>query len=74
MILQGLGEEIARSIFPETTIVRPAPMFGWEDRLLNRLAATRNLFTSNHMQERIWPVHVCYISLDSYLAQVLTSR
>ena len=52
------AEEVARNIFPETTIVRPAPMFGFEDRLLNRLAGVANLFTANHMQERFWPVHV----------------
>ena len=52
------GEQIARQIFPETTIVRPAPMFGFEDRLLHRLAGVANIFTSNWMQERFWPVHV----------------
>lgn len=52
------GEEVARNIFPETTIIRPAPMFGFEDRLLHRLAGMTNVFTSNHMQERYWPVHV----------------
>ncbi|MCJ1381891.1 NADH-ubiquinone oxidoreductase 40 kDa subunit [Xylographa soralifera] len=51
------GEEVVRSIFPETTIVRPAPIFGFEDRLLHRLAGVTNMFTSNHMQERYWPVH-----------------
>ncbi|RAH46110.1 NAD(P)-binding protein [Aspergillus brunneoviolaceus CBS 621.78] len=51
------GEEIARSIYPETTIVRPAPMFGFEDNLLHKLARATNVFTSNHMQERYWPVH-----------------
>ncbi|ORY60721.1 uncharacterized protein BCR38DRAFT_442320 [Pseudomassariella vexata] len=54
---KGLGEQVARSIFPETTIVRPAPLFGFEDRLLLRLAGVTNLFTSNNMQERYWPVH-----------------
>ncbi|KAI9804152.1 MAG: NADH-ubiquinone oxidoreductase 40 kDa subunit [Sarcosagium campestre] len=49
---KGQGEEVARSIFPETTIVRPAPMFGFEDRLLHRLAGVTNMLTSNHMQER----------------------
>ncbi|KAM3448418.1 hypothetical protein MY5147_009906 [Beauveria neobassiana] len=29
---KGRGEEVARSIFPETTIVRPAPIFGFEDK------------------------------------------
>lgn len=52
------GEQVARSIYPETTIVRPAPMFGFEDRLLNRLAGATNVITSNNMEERMWPVHV----------------
>lgn len=51
------GEAVAREIFPETTIVRPAPMFGFEDRLLHRLASSTNFLTSNHMRERFWPVH-----------------
>jgi NADH dehydrogenase (ubiquinone) 1 alpha subcomplex subunit 9 len=52
------SERIAREIFPETTIVRPAPMFGFEDRLLHRLASATNVITSNHMNERFRPVHV----------------
>ncbi|KAK2628866.1 hypothetical protein QTJ16_001969 [Diplocarpon rosae] len=51
------GETVVRSIFPETTIVRPAPLFGFEDRLLHKLAGVTNILTSNHMQERYWPVH-----------------
>ncbi|KLU92569.1 NADH-ubiquinone oxidoreductase 40 kDa subunit [Magnaporthiopsis poae ATCC 64411] len=51
------GEQVVRSIFPETTIVRPAPVFGFEDRLLLKLASVLNLFTANNMQERFWPVH-----------------
>ncbi|KAI5863592.1 NAD(P)-binding protein [Durotheca rogersii] len=54
---KGKGEVVARNIFPETTIVRPAPIFGFEDNLLIRLAGITNLFTSNNMQERYWPVH-----------------
>jgi NADH dehydrogenase (ubiquinone) 1 alpha subcomplex subunit 9 len=34
-------------------------MFGFEDNLLLKLASVLNLFTSNNMQERYWPVHVC---------------
>lgn len=49
---------MARSIYPETTIVRPAPVFGFEDNLLHKLARVTSLFTANHMQERFWPVHV----------------
>ncbi|KAJ4415561.1 Protein-lysine N-methyltransferase efm5 [Gnomoniopsis sp. IMI 355080] len=54
---KGKGEQVARNIFPETTIVRPAPLFGFEDNLLLRLAGLTNLFTSNNMQEKYWPVH-----------------
>jgi len=51
------SEQIAREIFPETTIVRPAPVFGFEDRLLHRLAKASNMLVANNMQERFWPVH-----------------
>lgn len=52
------GEEVARSLFPETTIVRPSPMYGDEDFLLNKLGTVKNLLTANNMQERFRPVHV----------------
>ncbi|KAI5361265.1 Putative NmrA-like domain, NAD(P)-binding domain superfamily [Septoria linicola] len=51
------AEQIAREIFPETTIVRPAPAFGFEDRLLHRLAKATNILTANNMEERFSPVH-----------------
>lgn len=54
---QALGEEIARSIYPETTIARPAPCFGFEDKILHKLAGAVNFITSNHMEQRFRPVH-----------------
>ncbi|KAK7521419.1 putative NADH-ubiquinone oxidoreductase 39 kDa subunit [Phyllosticta citriasiana] len=60
---KGRGEEAVRSIFPETTIVRPAPMFGFEDKLLNKLARLSNVFTSNNMEQRFWPVHVIDVGM-----------
>lgn len=51
------SERVARSIFPETTLVRPAPVFGFEDRLLHRLAKASNILTANNMSESFWPVH-----------------
>jgi NADH dehydrogenase (ubiquinone) 1 alpha subcomplex subunit 9 len=54
---KGEGEKVVRSIFPETTIVRPAPLYGHEDKLLNMLAGVNNVFTSNNMQQRFNPVH-----------------
>lgn len=62
------GEQVAREIFPETTIVRPAPMFGFEDRLLHRLAGVTNTVTSNHLNERFRPVHV--IDVGAALEQI----
>ncbi|KAL2045527.1 hypothetical protein N7G274_001955 [Stereocaulon virgatum] len=63
------GEEVVRNIFPETTIVRPAPVFGYEDRLLHVLAGATNLFTSNHLQQRLWPVHA--IDIGTALSRML---
>ncbi|KAF2144404.1 uncharacterized protein K452DRAFT_295859 [Aplosporella prunicola CBS 121167] len=57
------GERAVRNIFPETTIVRPAPMFGYEDNLLNTLAGVTNLITSNAMQQRFWPVHAIDVGM-----------
>lgn len=38
-------------------------MFGFEDRLLNRLATASSVFTVNNMQERFWPVHVIDVGM-----------
>jgi NADH dehydrogenase (ubiquinone) 1 alpha subcomplex subunit 9 len=35
---KGEGEFIVKREFPEVTIIRPAPVFGFEDRLLNFMA------------------------------------
>jgi NADH dehydrogenase (ubiquinone) 1 alpha subcomplex subunit 9 len=43
-------------------------MFGFEDKLLHRLAAATNVLTSNWMQERFWPVHV--IDVGAALEQI----
>jgi len=41
---KAVGEENVRAAFPETTILRPAPVFGDEDRLLNRIAKLSRAF------------------------------
>ena len=51
------GEKAVRSIYPETTIARPAPLYGYEDKLLNVLANLTNVFCSNHLNQRFNPVH-----------------
>ncbi|MCJ1349528.1 NADH-ubiquinone oxidoreductase 40 kDa subunit [Peltigera leucophlebia] len=63
------GEDVVRHIFPETTIVRPAPLFGFEDRLLHKLAGVTNLITSNRMQQTFWPVHA--IDVGQALAEMI---
>ncbi|KAA8913923.1 putative NADH-ubiquinone oxidoreductase 39 kDa subunit [Sphaerosporella brunnea] len=55
---KGQGEVEARAIFPETTIVRPAPMYGFEDRLLHSLASGRDFLSANGRKQKFWPVHV----------------
>ncbi|OCT47914.1 NADH-ubiquinone oxidoreductase [Cladophialophora carrionii] len=60
---KAYGEKVARQLFPETTIVRPAPVFGFEDSLLHRLAGVTNLLTVNNMQERFNPVHAIDIGM-----------
>lgn len=66
---KGRGESVARSIFPETTIVRPAPTFGFEDRLLQDLASVFNVVTSNRYQQRLRPAHA--IDVGRALEQML---
>jgi NADH dehydrogenase (ubiquinone) 1 alpha subcomplex subunit 9 len=41
-------------------------MFGFEDRLLHKLAGVTNVLTSNNMEERYWPVHVSTPILVGY--------
>ncbi|CAK7895513.1 hypothetical protein CAAN1_05S03928 [[Candida] anglica] len=55
---KGLGEEVVRDIVPSATIVRPAPMFGREDKLLNYLGPKLKMWTPNKNAKEIYPVHV----------------
>lgn len=44
-------------------------MFGYEDRLLNRLANSSNSITSNHLQQLMYPVHA--IDVGAALEQMI---
>lgn len=51
------AEQVARSIFPGTTIVRPSPMVGGEDKLVRKIISFPNIVVNSGAQ-RIRPVHV----------------
>ncbi|CCH47011.1 NADH dehydrogenase [ubiquinone] 1 alpha subcomplex subunit 9, mitochondrial [Wickerhamomyces ciferrii] len=55
---KGHSEAAVRAIYPDATIVRPAPMYGREDKLLNVLAEVTSFFTFNHNRETLYPAHV----------------
>jgi NADH dehydrogenase (ubiquinone) 1 alpha subcomplex subunit 9 len=55
---KGIGEQTVRDIYPDVTIVRPSIVYGAEDKFLNELGDNLRFLTVNHMQEKIFPVHV----------------
>ncbi|CAD6573292.1 MAG: hypothetical protein TREMPRED_000769 [Tremellales sp. Tagirdzhanova-0007] len=52
------GERAVRDAFPEATIVRPAPLFGAEDWLLNAMAQFPILYQLNGGNTKTVPAHV----------------
>lgn len=55
---KGISEQVVRDILPDATIVRPAPMFGREDNLLNYLGPKLKMWTPNKNAKQVYPVHV----------------
>ena len=59
-ICQGVGEKVVREFFPNATIMRPAAMWGKEDKLLGKIADVANwspfLPTFHGGKQKIQPV------------------
>ncbi|KAF8964206.1 NADH dehydrogenase [Flammula alnicola] len=70
------GEELVKAAFPTATIVRPGPMFGYEDKLLTNIAVWPIWWKLNHGQTKIRPVHVLDVAqaLANLLAHPQFSR
>ncbi|KAK9469835.1 hypothetical protein V1512DRAFT_257124 [Lipomyces arxii] len=51
------AEQVVRSIIPNSTIVRPAPMIGWEDKVVKKITNWPT-YVINNDQRLMRPVHV----------------
>ncbi|KAK9447065.1 uncharacterized protein V1518DRAFT_422122 [Limtongia smithiae] len=51
------AEQVAREILPATTVVRPSPMIGQEDKLVRKIIGWPHLAV-NDAQQKMRPVHV----------------
>ena len=56
---KAAGEEVVREIIPDSTIVRPAPIYGYNGyNWLQKMAGSRLTFTASGGQEISYPTHV----------------
>ncbi|KAF4617522.1 hypothetical protein D9613_006058 [Agrocybe pediades] len=65
------GEELVKAVFPSATIVRPGPMFGYEDKFLTNMAVWPIWWKLNHGQTTTRPVHVMDVAQG--LANLMTN-
>lgn len=55
---KGLGEEAVKEIYPDATIVRPAPMYGRNSPFLNQLLPTKVFGDNILLRQEVYPTHV----------------
>jgi NADH dehydrogenase (ubiquinone) 1 alpha subcomplex subunit 9 len=75
--LKAKGEQAVRAEFPEAIIVRPATLFGHEDKFLNRVALALEhapfIPMLNHGINKVQPVNVCDVSSAIHLIMMVCS-
>jgi len=72
---KAAGEDAVKVAFPTASIVRPAVMYGWEDRLFNRMAQASSAFPFLPLvdggETKYQPVHVHDVGIA--IAAIVTS-
>ncbi|KAJ1677781.1 Protein-lysine N-methyltransferase efm5, partial [Spiromyces aspiralis] len=69
MQTKALGENSVKAAYPSVTIVRPATMYGYEDRLLNGIAYWRNICLVPNAKQVLRPVNVSDVASALHMMQ-----
>lgn len=59
---KGIGEQVAREIYPDATIVRPAPMYGRNSPFLNELLPIKVFGGNIIFRKEVYPTHVVQVA------------